>query len=263
MSNHSALNTFGRSGNPLIRSDIFSSRASSVDERMTLQGAVDKTGILLFLTVMAAAMSWNFQGPMMGAISALGALAAFISGIATFGFWFFFVGWIIRPRPHLAPKTAPIYALGMGFGIGIMSEQAEMMFPGIVIQAVSLTFFVAASLLFAYKSGLIKPTQNFLLIIFSATVGIFLTYIANLVYSAFTGTSFSFFTDNGALGIGISLFVVAIAALNLVLDFDIIEQAHEQGAPKFIEWFGAMALVATLIWLYIEILRLLMKLRSR
>ena len=176
---------------------------------------------------------------------------------------FLSMGWIIKPRPHLAPKTAPIYALGMGFGIGIMSEQAETMFPGIVIQAVSLTFFVAASLLFAYKSGVIKPNQNFLLIIFSATVGIFLTYIANLIFSAFTGASFSFLTDNGAFGIGISLFVVAIAALNLVLDFDIIEQAHEQGAPKYIEWFGAMALVATLIWLYIEILRLLMKLRSR
>ena len=263
MSKHSALDTFGRSGNPLIRSDIFSRQTSSLHERMTLQGAVDKTGILLFLTVLSAALSWNIDSPMMGLISGLGALAAFISGIATFGFWFFFIGWIIKPRPHLAPKTAPIYALGMGFGIGIMSEQAEMMFPGIVIQAVSLTFFVAASLLFAYKSGVIKPNQNFLLIIFSATVGIFLTYIANLIFSAFTGDSFSFLTDNGAFGIGISLFVVAIAALNLVLDFDIIEQAHEQGAPKYIEWFGAMALVATLIWLYIEILRLLMKLRSR
>ena len=103
----------------------------------------------------------------MGAVSALGALVAVTSGIATFGFWFFFIGWIVKPRPHLAPKTAPIYAVGMGFGIGLMSEQAEMMFPGIVIQAVSLTFFVAASLLFAYKSGIIKPTKNFLLIIFS------------------------------------------------------------------------------------------------
>ena len=155
MSKHSALDTFGRSGNPLIRSAIFSRQTSSLHERMTLQGAVDKTGLLLFLTVLTAALSWNIDSPMMGLVSGLGALAAFISGIATFGFWFFFIGWIIKPRPHLAPKTAPIYALGMGFGIGIMSEQAEMMFPGIVIQAVSLTFFVAASLLFAYKLSLI------------------------------------------------------------------------------------------------------------
>ena len=263
MSKHAALDTFGRSGNPIIRSNAFSTRASGADERMTLQGAVDKTGILLFLTVLTATVSWNFQGPLVSILSVLGMLSAAIAGVATFGFYFFFIGWIINPRPHLAPKTAPIYALGMGFGIGLLSQQAEVMFPGIVIQAVSLTFFVAASLLFAYKTGVIRPSQNFLLIIFSATMGIFLTYLFNLVYAAFTGSSFSFISGNGNVAILFSLFVVAIAALNLVLDFDIIEQAHEQGAPKFIEWFGAMALVATLIWLYVEILRLLMKLRSR
>ena len=263
MSKHAALDTFGRSGNPIIRSNAFSTRASSTDERMTLQGAVDKTGILLFLTILTATVSWNFQGPLVSTLSVLGMLSAAIAGVATFGFYFFFIGWIINPRPHLAPKTAPIYALGMGFGIGLLSQQAEAMFPGIVIQAVSLTFFVAASLLFAYKTGVIRPNQNFLLIVFSATMGIFLTYLFNLVYAAFTGSSFSFISGNGNVAILFSLFVVAIAALNLVLDFDIIEQAHEQGAPKFIEWFGAMALVATLIWLYVEILRLLMKLRSR
>jgi uncharacterized YccA/Bax inhibitor family protein len=175
----------------------------------------------------------------------------------------FFIGWIVKPRPYRAPKTAPIYAIGMGFMIGMISQQAEAMFPGIVIQAVSLTFFVAASLLFAYKTGIIRPTQNFVLMVFAATLGIFLTYFFNFIFSLFTGSSFTIFTDTGWMGIGLSLFIVAIAALNLVLDFDIIEQSEEQGAPKYMEWFGAMALVATLIWLYIEILRLLMKLRSR
>ena len=104
MSKHSALDTFGRSGNPLIRSDIFARQTSSLHERMTLQGAVDKTGILLFLTVLTAALSWSSESPLMGAVSALGALVAVISGIATFGFWFFFIGWIVKPRPHLAPK---------------------------------------------------------------------------------------------------------------------------------------------------------------
>ena len=127
----------------------------------------------------------------------------------------------------------------------------------------SLTFFVAASLLLAYKTGVIKPNQNFLLMVFAATMGIFLTYLANLIYFAVTGNNFFVLTDNGIVGIVISLFIIGIAALNLVLDFDIIEQADEQGAPKYMEWFGAMALVATLIWLYIEILRLLMKLRGR
>mgnify|MGYP006183736321 FL=1 len=263
MSKHQALNSFGRSGNPIIRSAAFQEKVSVNEERMSLEGAVNKTGILLFLTVMAAAISWNFQGPLMTLVSSLGMLVAFISGIMTFGFYFFFVGWLVEPRPYNAPKTAPLYAVGMGFLIGLISQQAESLYPGIVIQAVSLTFFVAASLLLAYKTGLIKPTQNFLLIIFAATMGIFLTYIVNLVYFAISGDNFFVITDNGTVGILFSLFVVGIAALNLVLDFDIIEQADEQGAPKYMEWFGAMALMATLIWLYIEILRLLMKLRSR
>ena len=251
MSRHQALDTFGRSGNPIIRSSAFQDRVTSGD-RMSLEGAVNKTGILLFLTVLSASLSWNFQGPLMSLLSSVGIFVGVISAIATFGFYFFFIGWIVNPRPHLAPKTGPIYAVGMGFMIGMISQQAEAMFPGIVIQAVSLTFFVAASLLLAYKTGIIKPTQNFVLMIFAATLGIFLTYLSSFI-----------FTDTGWMGIGISLFVVAIAALNLVLDFDIIEQADEQGAPKYMEWFGAMALMATLIWLYIEILRLLMKLRSR
>ena len=263
MSKHQALNSFGRSGNPIIRSAAFQEKVSVNEERMSLEGAVNKTGILLFLTVMAAAISWNFQGPLMTLVSSLGMLVAFISGIMTFGFYFFFVGWLVEPRPYNAPKTAPLYAVGMGFLIGLISQQAESLYPGIVIQAVSLTVFVAASLLLAYKTGLIKPTQNFLLIIFAATMGIFLTYIVNLVYFAISGDNFFVITDNGTVGILFSLFVVGIAALNLVLDFDIIEQADEQGAPKYMEWFGAMALMATLIWLYIEILRLLMKLRSR
>ena len=263
MSKHQALNTLGRSGNPIIRSAAFQGKVSANEERMSLEGAVNKTGILLFLTVMAATVSWNFQGPLMTLISSLGTLVALVSGIMTFGFYFFFVGWLVEPRPYNAPRTAPIYAIGMGFFIGLISQQAESMYPGIVIQAVSLTFFVAASLLLAYKTGVIKPTQNFLLMVFAATMGIFMTYIANLIYFSISGNNFFVLTDNGIGGILISLFIIGIPALNLVLDFDIIEQADEQGAPKYMEWFGAMALMATLIWLYIEILRLLMKLRSR
>ena len=260
MSKHQALDTFGRSGNPIIRSSAFQETTTS-GERMSLEGAVNKTGILLFLTVLSAAISWNFQGPLMSLIAMIGIFTGSIAAIATFGFYMFFIGWIVEPRPYRAPKTAPIYAIGMGFMIGMISQQAEAMFPGIVIQAVSLTFFVAASLLFAYKTGIIRPTQNFVLIVFAATLGIILTYFFNFIFSLITGSSFSIFTDTGWMGIGLSLFIVAIAALNLVLDFDIIEQSEEQGAPKHMEWFGAMALVATLIWLYIEILRLLMKLR--
>ncbi len=260
MSKHAALDTFGRSGNPLIRSDLFEQTALDNEEVTTLDGAVNKTAILLALTVSTAAISWNFQGPTIGLISALGMGAAFISALATFGLWIF--RWIIKPSPHRAPYTAPIYAIGMGFAIGLISETFESQFPGIVIQAVSLTFFVAASLLLLYKTGVIRPDQNFLLIMACATLGIFFTYLASFIYAMVTGSAFSIITDTGLMGIGFSLVVVVIAALNLVLDFDIIEQAAETRTPKYMEWFGAMALVMTLIWLYLEILRLIAKLRS-
>jgi|TARA_A100001011_G_C14225885_1_gene806592 uncharacterized YccA/Bax inhibitor family protein len=156
-----------------------------------------------------------------------------------------------------------VFAFGEGFFIGLISLTFETMFPGIVLEAVSLTFCVAATLLFLYKSGLVKPSQNFVLIICSATFGVMLFYLGIFIYSLVTGVSPEIFSGNSNFSIGLSLLIVGLAALNLVLDFDIIEQSAERGAPKYMEYFGAMALVTTLVWLYIEILRLLAKLRSR
>ena len=138
----------------------------------------------------------------------------------------------------------------------------EMQYPGIAIQAVGLTFGTLASLLFFYKSGLIKPTENYRLMIFSATFGIMILYLVNFVMSFF-GLGIGFIHSNGIFGIFLSLFVVGVAALNLVLDFDFIEQGAENSLPKYMEWYGAFSLMVTLIWLYLEILRLLAKLRSR
>jgi len=138
----------------------------------------------------------------------------------------------------------------------------EASYPGIVIQAVGLTFGTLAALLMAYKTGLIKPTENFRLMLFAATGGILFLYIVNIIMRFF-GTEIGFIHSNGLMGIGFSLVVVAIAALNLVLDFDFIEQGAEHGAPKYLEAFGAFSLMVTLIWLYFEILRLLTKLYSR
>ena len=138
----------------------------------------------------------------------------------------------------------------------------EAQYPGIGIQAIGLTFGILASLLFCYKSGIIKPTENFRLMIFSATMGIFLLYLISFIMSFF-GNSIGFIHSNGLFGIGFSLFVVGIAALNLVLDFDFIEEGSEVGLPKYMEWYGAFSLMVTLVWLYLEILRLLAKLRSR
>jgi uncharacterized YccA/Bax inhibitor family protein len=149
-----------------------------------------------------------------------------------------------------------------GLFLGGISAIFEMRYPGIVIQAVGLTFGTLAMLLLAYKSGLIKPTENFRLMIFAATGGIALLYLVSFVMNMF-GSGIGFIHSNGLFGIGFSLFVVAIAALNLVLDFDFIEQSAEQGAPKYMEWYVALCLMITLVWLYLEILRLLAKLRSR
>ena len=264
MSKHKALDTFGRSGNPVIRSSAFDAISSDPSDRMTLDGAVNKTSMLLIIVASSAAISWIFNSnPIVQLMTPIGYIAALVSMVATFGFWFPFVGMIVKRRPHLAPKTAFIYAAGMGLVIGSISLNFEKAFPGIVIEAVSLTFFVAASLCFLYKSGIVKPDNNFALIIFSATMGIIFFYIGVFIYSLIVGNTPAIFSSNSNTSILLSIFIVAIAALNLVLDFDIIEQSAEAGAPKYMEYFGAMALVVTLVWLYIEILRLLAKLRSR
>ena len=263
MSKHAALDTFGKSGNPVIRSSAFNTSASSGSERMTLDGAVNKTAIMLAVLVSTAAISWNFSSPLISLITVIGIFAATISSFITFGLWIPFIGFIANPRPHLASKTWLIFAAGEGFLIGSISLTFETMFPGIVLEAVSLTFCVAATLLFLYKSGLVKPTQNFVLMVCSAIFGIMLFYVGIFIYTLVTGTSPEIFSGSGNFSIGLSLFVVGLAALSLVLDFDIIEQSAERGAPKYMEYFGAMALVTTLIWLYIEILRLLAKFRPR
>ena len=230
---------------------------------MTLDGAVNKTAIMLAVLVSTATISWNFSGPLIDLVTLIGIFAAVVSSFITFGLWIPFIGFIVNPRPYLAPRTWLIFAAGEGFLIGSISLTFETMFPGIVLEAVSLTFCVAATLLFLYKSGLVKPSQNFVLMLCSAIFGIMLFYIGAFIYTLVTGTSPEILSGSSNFSIGLSLFVVGLAALSLVLDFDIIEQSAERGAPKYMEYFGAMALVTTLIWLYIEILRLLAKFRSR
>lgn len=161
-----------------------------------------------------------------------------------------------------APVTAPLYAVLEGFALGGISAMLEATYEGIVIQAVALTFGTAGCLLIAYKSGVIKATENFRLGVVAATGGVMLIYLATYILGFF-GIAIPYIHENGLIGIGFSLVVVVIAALNLVLDFDFIEKGAEHGAPKYMEWYAAFGLMVTLIWLYIEILRLLSKLNSR
>ena len=264
MSKHSALNNFGRSGNPAFRNHFNNSQtASNTSVRnpsyqnqfeanqslskgtMSLDGTVNKTGILLALCVGGAFFGWN--APVL-------ALPAVIIGFVIALFTIF--------RPKNSPYTAPAYAAIEGVALGAITMVFESQYPGIGIQAIGLTFGILASLLFCYKSGIIKPTENFRLMIFSATMGIALLYLISIIMSFF-GNSIGFIHSNGLMGIGFSLFVVGIASLNLVLDFDFIEEGSEVGLPKYMEWYGAFSLMVTLVWLYLEILRLLAKIRSR
>jgi uncharacterized YccA/Bax inhibitor family protein len=246
-----------KTSNPALSSISFSGlgRVARTEERMSIQGAANKALLLLLCVCITASWTWSrfFQSGNPQAVMPLvlvGAIAGFIVALVTIF------------KPVWAGVTAPIYALLEGLFIGGLSSIAEAQFPGIVIQAVGLTFGTCLALLLAYKSGLIRATEGFKRGIVAATGGIALFYLASLLLGFF-GVRIPLVYGAGPVGIIFSLVVVTIAALNLVLDFDLIEQGAAQGAPRYMEWYGAFALMVTLVWLYIEILNLLMKLRSR
>lgn len=250
-----------RSGNPALKESTFLDLASGTvvrgaDSAMTLNGTVNKTGLLLLLTVITAAFAWNqIQFTPEGPVGAMpyvlgGALGGLVLALITVF------------KKEWAPVTAPLYAIVEGFFLGAISAMYNHLYEGIVLQAVLLTFGTLFALLFAYRSGLIRATENFKLGVVAATGGIALVYLASMVLGFFD-IRIPMIHESGIVGIGFSLFVVVIAALNLVLDFDFIETGVEQGAPKYMEWYGAFGLMVTLVWLYLEFLRLLAKLQSR
>jgi len=244
-----------RSGNPALSTATFQGLPIAGREGMTLSGTVNKTMIMLLLVIAGAFFTWNQT-----LIQANNALVPILTmGGAIGGL---VVAMVTIFKKEWSPVTAPIYAVLEGLFLGGISAMLNAAYPGIVIQAVGLTFGVAFSLLLVYRSGLIKVTDNFRLGIAAATGGIFLVYLVSFGMRFF-GMQMPFIHDSGLIGIGFSLFVVAIAALNLVLDFDFIENGAQSGAPKYMEWYGAFGLMVTLIWLYIEILHLLSKIYGR
>ena len=236
-----------RSGNPALSAKTFKNAVSTGTEKMTIGGTVNKTAMSLLLLMATASYTWSNPSP---ALMMFGLFGGLIMAIITI----FKKTW--------APYTVSGYALLKGLALGGISRFFEMQYPGIVSQAVFLTFGILAALLLAYKSGLIKATENFKLGVVAATGGIFFLYLISWIMSMFGG-SIGFIHNNDTFGILFSLGVVVIASLNLVLDFDFIEEGAEMGAPKYMEWYGAFGLLVTLIWLYLEILRLLVKLYSR
>ncbi len=245
-----------RSANPVLNKSTFASvpHSRTADGVMTIQGTVNKVALMLLLVVLAAAYTWRYMDS--------GNLAAMQTYMILGGIGGFITALVTVFKRTWSPVTAPIYAVLQGLFLGGISAFFNQQYPGIVINAVTLTFGTLFALLFVYKTGMIKVTQNFRMGVIAATGGIAIAYFLSFILGMF-GIDIGFIHSNGPLGIIISLVVIVVAALNLVLDFDFIESGARAGAPKFMEWYGAFGLMVTLIWLYIEFLRLLAKLSSR
>ncbi len=245
-----------RTANPALKESTFSqiqtSSGVSAADRMTVGGTVNKASLLLILVIAGAGWTWHLfaAGSNMVPWVIFGALGGFATALVTIF------------KKEISPITAPIYAVLQGLFLGGISAVVNKTYPGIPFQAVGLTFGVLGCLLLAYRSGLIKATENFKLGVVAATGAIAAYYLASIVLGFF-GVTVPLIHSNGIYGIIFSLVVIVIAALNLVLDFDFIETGERTGAPKYMEWYGAFGLMVTLIWLYLEILRLLTKLQSR
>jgi uncharacterized YccA/Bax inhibitor family protein len=241
-----------RSGNPILRDDTFKGLPRAAGETMTLQGTVNKTGLSLLILLAAASYTWqgvtreNPVSPLLW----VGLLGGLVLALAT------------SFKPVWAPFTTPLYAALEGLFLGGISGLYELRYPGLVMNAVGLTFGCLAALLLTYSTGLIRPSEKFKTGVMVATGGVALLYLVSMGLGFF-GKTVPLIHDSGTIGIAFSVFVVALAAMNLVLDFDFIESGAQRGAPKYMEWFGAFALLVTLVWLYLEMLRLLAKLQNR
>lgn len=255
-----------RGSNPLFRADKFAekARAYAVDqsEVMTIQGAMNKTGLLLLFALVGATFTYKdayIDGGSSG-LMLLGVFGGLIAAMATIF------------KPNWAPISAPIYAFLEGLFLGGISAIYSRAYDngsgvgglggGIVMQAVLLTFGVLFVMLYLYRSGTIKVTDKLRTGIIAATGGIFFFYLISMIIGFF-GIQMPLLHSNGIFGIGLSLVIVGVAAFNLLLDFDFIEQASRSHMPKYMEWYSAFGLMVTLVWLYLEILRLLSKLQSR
>src|SRR5262249_4597276 len=220
---------------------------------MTLPGTIFKTSVLLAILVAAASVTWSrmLDGTPAAAypLMLLGGIGGFIIAMVTVF------------KPTASPIPAPLDAGCQGLLVGAISAAYSALYNGLVVQAIGLTVGVLAALLILYASRIIRATEKFKIGVVAATGGICLLYLVEIVLSFF-GIHIPFIHQSGMLGIGFSIAVVIIAALNLILDFDFIETGVKRGAPKYLEWYGGFSLLVTLIWMYLEILRLLAKLQN-
>ena len=244
-----------RTANPALKERTFTDvRAAAGEPAMSLQGTATKSLLLVLLTVFSASFTWNAV--------ASGNVGILMPAVLVGGIGGLIVALITVFKPKVSPYTGPIYAALEGLLLGGVSAMYNARFQGLPAQAVALTFGVFIALLIVYRTGLIRATENFRLGVVAATGGIMIMYLISFVLSFF-GVRMAFLHDSSPLSIGISLVIVVVAALNLVLDFDFIERGVEHRAPKYMEWYAAFGLLVTLVWLYLEMLRLLAKLQGR
>lgn len=237
------------SGNPFMKEETYRDSANApldagfvtTGERMTVQGAVNKSFILFGLMLITAVASYVYANPLFLFVGAIGGFITVL--VASF-------------KPHVSATAAPIYALLEGLFVGSITAIYGGVYNGIVFNAITLTMGILFAMLFIYKTGIIKVTDKLRMGVVMATVAIALVYLLNLILHAF-GISVPYLHQGGKIGIIISLVIIGIAAFNLLLDFDNFERGERYGAPTYMEWFSAMGLLVTLVWLYIEVLRLL------
>ena len=246
-----------RTKNPVLRASVFEKAGTAVaGEAMTIEGTVNKTAFLLFLVVVPAAWVW---ARVAGAFDPAATAVPYIMGGVLGGLAF---GLVTSFKMDWAPVTAPIYAVFEGLALGALSAYLELAYHGIVIQAVALTFATFVCVLVAYRAGVLRATPMFTRVVVFATAGVAMFYIVSLGLGLF-GVTVPYFSSTSTLSIAVNIVIAVLAAMNLVLDFDFIASGAEANAPKRLEWYGAFGLTVTLIWLYVEILRLLARLRRR
>ncbi|MHB0883434.1 Bax inhibitor-1/YccA family protein [Paenibacillus sp. SEL1] len=241
--------------NPVLRDDIFlrEDEREASEQRMTIGGTVNKTLLLLVLLIVSGSITWYMTYE--GTVEVLSLLTAGFIGMAG-------VALAISFFPKTVPLLSPVYAILSGFALGGVSAFMEYEYPGIVANAILLTVGILFLMLFMYTQRIIKVTRGFISFVVLCTMAIFLVTLVDFILNFF-GMNVPYIHETGWLGIGISLFIVIIAALNLLVDFNFIEEQADQGAPKYMEWYGAFALLVTLVWLYVRILDLLAKFSKR
>jgi uncharacterized YccA/Bax inhibitor family protein len=234
--------------NPLLKDSVFSSPIRSNDV-MTVSGTINKSIILWVLLITSAFYSWTHPNIIMPLLVPLLIAGFVIAMVSIF-------------KKEATPFVSPLYAICEGLILGAISLSFEKSYPGIVVNAILLTMCVLLCMLAAYKTGILRATPRFQKVVVFSTLAICLVYVIDLLLNLFGAGSISYIHNSSGLGIIISLVIVAVAALNLIIDFDLIEQGSQQGTPKYMEWYSAFALMITLVWLYIECLRLLSKIRD-